>query len=379
MPAFIISQAETAGGSPHSSRAAWATSTAFYVVPLATTTYRLHIIGSTNGSTWTELDGANIPLGNFELPYSSWLHTDGFIYAFYAPIFPGTYRVRRFDTSTDTWETSDYTGVDVSVNVGDQASVRIVLTSNNEIICFYQDINTLEPTYRRWDGAAWSAETSIAAVDGRPLDAIVDGSDRVVLYYANATANKTQAVTLDMGSTLGTITDIDATANATSRWSAHVCRFNDGTDDRIGLLSYSSGGTVDCYSGTEGATLGSLTTTTGLSTSTVNPGNIALTFFGGNLYTCWSDDTDFHTVGSAVSTSLTPPTFDPELAYTPSGGIVSAPQWISGLGALGFCYQLNNEVSGLQEVWVEWLIQPEGYQPWPANDISQLVTASTRE
>jgi hypothetical protein len=340
----------------------------------------MRVFKSPDGSTWDEQDAGNSFSPFTESPYSSWLHSDGFDYVFYNIGDFYNYAIRRFDTATDTWETSDFTGGLVSVNVSDQASVRIVVCADGDVVCFFQDVNTGYPTVIRYDGVSWGAEIPILAVNGFPIDAIVDGSDRVLLAWSDATNNAQSYITFDQTDTFGRLQDFDSEVHATPTLSSHMCRFNDGANDMVAILARDlPGGELDVHYGIEGSTLGSLTTVEAVSTDTiVGRLSIGLAVLNGQVYAGWSarpggSDSFLH---YAVSTSLSPLTFGPDttlLTVNDTGD--AAPQWIVGLNAIGLLYK---QIQDEENIFVEWLIQPASYNPWPAWDTSQQ-TIFTRE
>jgi hypothetical protein len=358
-------------------RASWATATAFYVLLEDTTTLKLRVYRSDDGITWLDRDGDNALTyyatsgSGWANPYSTWLHTDGYFYIIYFTA-ANTLRVRRFDTMVDAWELTDFPASDVTVAAHASTSLRIVVCADGDIVCLYANSTTQQPTFRRWNGATWGTETVLQAVTAFPLDAVVDATDRVLFYWNDATGNDLTYRTLTSADVLGTVTDFDAAVNTTTVASSNMCRWNDGTNLKVGALGIDTGGEVDFYHGIEGATLGSTTTVNAVSTSTaINHTSLACAVFNNQVYVGWSES---NAVNYDKSTSLTTLTFGTDVALvTGRTDGDTVPQFLSGLGGLGMFYM------DAGSVWVEWITLPTSSSPWPANDTSMVPFSTARE
>ncbi len=332
-------------------RACWATGSALYVVVLDTGATKLRAYKSTNGTSWTEQDSANAPTQNSTTaPYSTWLAA-GYIYVVRFTN-TNTLRVTRFNTATDAWETTDIGAADATTAASNAHSVRIVVRSDADVILFYRNSSDSDTYHARYEGSSWTAATVATTQTSFPQDAVLAASDRADCFFFEQTSNDNSHRILKSDNTYGSLgtLDLDASANATAMRATNACLYNDGTNDRFGLLGRDSGGELDYYHGTV-ADSPTVTTVNAVSTSTTpHDTSCAAEDFSSKVYVCWS--VEGTGVLYDVSVSLTDFTFggDTTLVSLASGDPM--PQFVTGLSALGVVYQDGTTVK------VEWITAP---------------------
>jgi hypothetical protein len=351
----VAAAARIANASAWAARAAWATSSALYVCAIDTAGTTLSVYKSTDGTTWAEQDAADAPaVADATYAYSSWLHTDGYLYTarFSAT---NTLRVRRFDTATDAWETTDFPDSDVTTDGANTASVRLAVRSDGDIVVTWKDLSDGFPHRRRYDGSAWNTDASITGLLGHPLDIVVMVNGYTLLYYQNTQGNDASYRTLSTSEVMGTETDFDAAVNTTPTRSAIAALFNDGTDDRVAAANRDTGGELDVYVATEGTTtLGAITTINAVSTSTaVLQTSLAMDAHSSKLWALWSTA---NAILYDSSDDLTSPAFGSDTTLISSlTDTDPCPQWIrGGVGTVGYGAVYNDNGA----VKVEWIVVP---------------------
>src|SRR5215211_2011651 len=86
-----------------------------YAVVLDTATSKIRVHSGTGNGTWTERDSANAPTNSGAThSYSAWMNgAETFLYIVYHTATT-TIRVRRFNLSTNVWETTDIGAANIS-------------------------------------------------------------------------------------------------------------------------------------------------------------------------------------------------------------------------------------------------------------------------
>jgi hypothetical protein len=349
---FVAANARIANAGAWSARAAFAVGGAFYVVAQDTgASPRVRVYKSADGTSWAEQDAADAPAVAGATGAFSAASSGGFLYV--ASNTTGTTGgVRRYDTTTDAWETSDL-GSGFGTNVDFARPIRVAVRSDGDVVVAYSATATGNLVYSRYEGTTWTTNVSVMAAASILADAVLMGSDRVLFAFADTAAADTTYRTLDAANALGTTTDFDNAAHATPlRGSAGVA-FSDGTNDKVAVLGRDSGGELDLYHGIQGATLGSLATVNAVTTTTAPQLSSAGTVvFDARLYAVWATA---NAILYDSTTSLTTLTFGADTTLL--SGLADtdvAPQWLTGNEGLGVLYQEAGVVK------VEWIVVPAG-------------------
>jgi hypothetical protein len=311
---------------------------------------KLHVYKSTDGTTWTEQDSADAPtVHDATYPYSG--HRAGsFIYTIRFTA-ANTVRVRRFDCSSDQWETTDTPASDAYTSANNTRSVRVVEHSDGDIVVLVKDSGNADVAYRVWNGGSWGSATTVTGADGNPLDMPLMVNGHVLMYIQDTAGDDATYRTLSSGSAQGTATDFDVSVNTGELKSSRVTLFNDGTNDRIFAVNCDTGNEVDGYVATEGTpALGAQTTINAISTATnINLTSLGTAVYNSKLWVCWAND--IHDVFYDSSTSLTTLTFGTDQAGN-AYAAAPMPQFITMGDGLGILAQNGTSVE------VEWITAP---------------------
>jgi hypothetical protein len=301
-----------------------------YAVVLNTSAVLIEVHKSTDGGvTWTEQDSgdslahsgathsydANMPLSGSEA---------GFIYVAYRTAST-TVRVRRFDTSTDTWEATDLGSANASTVVQSDFGMGLVVRSNGDVVILYRNSTNQDTYITKYESGAWSISTVRTTATTVALCATMTAnSDMAHLMIHETTNGDVHHRSVDSGSSLGTIGTLDATSITTIWYSSFMGYVNDGGTHRLGFANWDSTGELDFLYTTSSATP-TFTTVGALSpTSTTDPGKMGGTVVGynGQWHVIWSGDG----VGSIhydVSDDYASPAFGTDT--TPITGLANDP------------------------------------------------------
>jgi hypothetical protein len=267
-----------------------------YAVVLNTSAVLIEVHKSTDGGvTWTEQDSgdslahsgathsydANMPLSGSEA---------GFIYVAYRTAST-TVRVRRFDTSTDTWEATDLGSANASTVVQSDFGMGLVVRSNGDVVILYRNSTNQDTYITKYESGAWSISTVRTTATTVALCATMTAnSDMAHLMIHETTNGDVHHRSVDSGSSLGTIGTLDATSITTIWYSSFMGYVNDGGTHRLGFANWDSTGELDFLYTTSSATP-TFTTVGALSpTSTTDPGKMGGTVVGynGQWHVIWS-------------------------------------------------------------------------------------------
>jgi hypothetical protein len=267
-----------------------------YAVVLNTSAVVIEVHKSTDGGvTWTEQDSgdslahsgathsydANMPLSGSEA---------GFIYVAYRTAST-TVRVRRFDTSTDTWEATDLGSANASTVVQSDFGMGLVVRSNGDVVILYRNSTNQDTYITKYESGAWSISTVRTTATTVALCATMTAnSDMAHLMIHETTNGDVHHRSVDSGSSLGTIGTLDATSITTIWYSSFMGYVNDGGTHRLGFANWDSTGELDFLYTTSSATP-TFTTVGSLSpTSTTDPGKMGGTVVGynGQWHVIWS-------------------------------------------------------------------------------------------
>jgi len=280
-------------------RSLFAVGNDWYAVVLNTSAVLIEVHKSTDGGvTWTEMDSGD-SLGHSGATHSydanmplSGSSTD-FIYVAYRTA-TNTVRVRRFDTSTDTWESTDIGSADASTTAHSDFGLGLAIRSDDDVILVYRNSSDNDLYHRIYEGSSWAAQVAIHTTNTSiPLSITMTGnSDMAHVLFFESTANDITQCSIDNANTLGTSADIDATALAGPIYSSFMGYVNDGGTHRITALINDSTGEFDfVYSTSSSAP--TWTTTGGLTpTTTSDPGKMggAIAPFQERWHSVWSGD-----------------------------------------------------------------------------------------
>jgi hypothetical protein len=361
VPSNVATTSRIANSGAWAGRSGFATASALYVLSQNTSTGKLQVSSSTNGTTWTLHDNTNAPT-NFSAthPYSGYLQGAGrtgagYLYVIYFNA-ANSCRVRRFNTATNTWETTDV-GTNVSASsITNTLNVGLVVRSDGDVIAFFHVVAT-GLNYSRYEGASWFNAAVQAVASAWVNSVAIDSADRTYFTYADNTNNDNTYRTLNAANALGTETDFDATAHTTAKLRyAGSAVYHEGTAERLFAIGRDTGGEIDGYTGTIGATLGTQTAVQGISTSVApNLTSTDVSFFGtgsaGRVHVVWGTANAF--LHDVSTTAAAPYTFGTDITIL--SGLADAdvcPQWINGLSGLGVLYQESGTVK------VEWITAP---------------------
>jgi hypothetical protein len=348
--ASTIASNATIGSATSAARSAWATASALYVVVADIATSKHRVYKSTDGTTWTEQDAADAPAFNISTS-STWL-AGGYLYLVYFTAI-NTLRVRRFNTSTDSWETADIGAADITTAASNAHSVRVVVRSDGDVIVFYRNSTDSDVYYARYEGVSWTAVAVHTTNTSAPQDATIDSSDRTYFFFHEETANDASVRTLDSANTLGTQGDLDAAAHATFMRASNACLYNDGTNNKVGILTRDTGGELDFQHATQ-ADNPSWTAVNAVSTSTApQTHSCAVETFNSKVYAVWSEG---NTIKYDASDDLATPAFGADVTLFTSAIAATIPQWLTGLSGFGAVFV--DLVGGVNTVKVEWITAP---------------------
>lgn len=352
MASTIASNARTGQSGSWGSRAAFSTASGLYVVVMDTSGVKIRVYKSTDGTTWTQQDSSNALTPTAATACFSCTIAVGVIYIAYFNTTTSI-RVHKFDTSSDT-----FTG---NVGSGDAngasntptsfGQVRVAVRSDGDVVIVYTR-SSGGIYWTRYEGSSWAATSVLDSGSNIPNDLLMMASDRAIALYAQDAANDHSYRTISSANALGTVVDLD-TSVATNPSGAFLgCVFNDGTNDKIGLVLVDSTNELDFYHAIQGEPLGSATAVSGVNTAGNEPQltGAAVETFNSKVYVCWSKA---NTVLYDSTTSLTTLTFGTD--QTLIGSLTDTdpiPQFIKGLSALGVIYNDNGAVK------VEWITAP---------------------
>lgn len=356
MASQICAGAKTGVASTWASRSCFATATALYVVVLHHADVKLRVFKSTSGLTWTEQDAADAPATFGDAyPFSAfYLASDGFIYVtrFSANT---TLVIRRFNTGTDQWETSDYTGTSVGTTIANTYPHQIIVTGDDQLLVTYRDSSTTDTMWRRYDETdTWLNATAIHTTNTSwPTATATDSANHALFQYFEITGDDVTAAMWSDANGLTGALDVDATAHATAVRSTGIAVYVASSTDKIGMIYRDSGGELDYWHATRGVTSYSSTAIVGaVSTSTsVLPTSADLSVFNSKVYACWSET---GTIKYDSTTSLTSITFGSDVTLVTETSLDGFPQFINGVSGLGVVY---TDTSG--NVQVEWIVPPD--------------------
>jgi hypothetical protein len=343
-------------------------------VLLNTTTGKIEVWKSLDGATYTEQDSAHEPTAvSTTASYSTW-PTSAFIYVVYFTA-TNTINVRRFDKSTDLWETSDLGTGSAGTTAINTRSVRVVVRSNGDVIVGYQtSTNTI--LYSRRVGTTWTTAVLVsAAASNRLQDMLIDDADVTYFLYGDDTNNDNSARTLSAANALGTEGDADTTAHTTAKpFSVMGEYFTDGTNKKIIWPGRDSTGEFDAYHQNQGTAI-AVTTVASIATSTTpQTTNVAINGFHNALHFCWAEA---NTVMRNKTASFS--SFTLSGVVTVLSGLADAdvcPQWGNALAGQGVLYQESGAVK------IDWTSQPyplasSAYPVSSSSVNSAAVTANT--
>src|SRR5687768_13793362 len=159
--------------------------TALYAVVVDTSAVKIRVHKSTNGgSTWTELDSTNAPTHSGAThSYDAAKPLSGasshFIYVAYRTAI-NTVRIRRFNTTTDAWETSDIGTA--RTDIAADFPVRFSVRSDGDILLVYRRASDGWAFMERWEGSSWTA-TAVRFLANRILSTVMTtNSDRMHIF-----------------------------------------------------------------------------------------------------------------------------------------------------------------------------------------------------
>jgi len=248
-----------------------------YAVVLNTSASLIEVHKSTDGGvTWTEQDSSDsLSHSNAahsydaNVPYTS----NGYIYVAYRTA-TNTVRVRRFDTSTDTWESTDIGSADASTTAHSDFGIALAVRSDGDVILVYRNSSNNDLYHRIYEGSSWAAQVAIHTSNTSiPLSIVMtDNSDMAHVFFYEETASDFTQRSIDSSNTLGTVGDLDSSVSTTRLLSSFGGYVNDGGTHRISIIQKDSGGEADFLFTTSGsAPSWSITTNLSPTTST-DPG-----------------------------------------------------------------------------------------------------------
>ena len=276
-----------------SARSLFYLNNAWWLVALDTANTKIRVYKSLDGSSWGEQDTANAlsHTGNTH-SYNAGVPLSGTnaskIHVAYRTA-TNTIRVRRFDTSTGLWESTDVGSANATTVARETHNVVIGIRSDNDVIVGYRSSITNDFYYVRYEGSSWSAAQTIYTTNTSvPLDLVMTAnSDMCHFFWYVQTANDLICRSLDGANALGTTTTIDATVSTVVQWAGFGGYVNDAGTHRISFLSWDSTGEYDfVYSTSSSAP--TFTTVASMSPTTVSdPGSMggAIAVFD-NKYFC---------------------------------------------------------------------------------------------
>jgi hypothetical protein len=262
-----------------------------YLVALDRATPKVRVYKGTGDGTWTEQDSADAPAHTgADASYDAWLHTNGFIYVAYRTA-TNTVRVRRFDTATDQWETTDIGAANATTAADATFALSVGVRSDGDVLLIYRDTGTSDIFWTRYEGVSWAAGAAVLAGTYAPLYLLpTDNSDTMHVFGYDTAANDLTQRGISNANALLTEGDIDATGLLTfSQFAGYV---NDAGVHRIAVLSRDSTGELDFVHAT--STGAPIWTTVGSvsPTSVTDPGPMggAVAAFNNRFTAVWSGD-----------------------------------------------------------------------------------------
>jgi hypothetical protein len=337
-----------------------AANSAFYVCIQNSSTGKLEVYKSANGTSWSgPLDDSNAPTNaSATTSYGCDRALSGTIWN--VIYFSGTgVRVVTFDTSDDTWDTSPIGGANIS-NAAAALPCHVAHRSDGDIFAHRTNSSLTNTGMNVWEGATWTSVTNVGGSTSPYAQAMaVFPSDRGIRIIADNQNNDNSYATVGTDNSGGTLTDFDNTGNTTAKFRVSgAVTFNDGTNDLVFTLGRDTGGEGDGYHGTDGATLGSTTVINAVIASTSpQTTSVDTTYFdlgsGNRVVVLWAEA---NTIKYRATTSAAPAySFDTEATLI--GSLTDTdpcPQWIQNSDAIGALYMDAGSVK------VEWLIAPAG-------------------
>lgn len=311
-------------------------STNLYAVVLDTSAVKIRVYKGTGDGTWTEQDSANAVSHSGALhSYSSGapLTANGYIYVLYRTA-TSTLRVRRFDTTTDTWETSDVGSADAATTAHPDYGVSVDVRSDGDVIVAYRDNSggaaDTRIVHTRWEGTSWNAPTDSTGTssDWNVQGSLISTTDQVIWFmFDNAASDEsTQGLTAANGFVAGFAFDQDTSAGRL--FAAHPGYVLDGATHRPGLASKDTTGELDfrIYGNLNpsGATV-----TNAVSDAGHDPGvaGAAVAVYNSLWYVVWSSGTAIYADGGTGTISA--PTFGTDVSL------------VSGLGSDPIVYAVG--------------------------------------
>ena len=182
------------------------------------------------GATWVAQDAANDPI----LPsdFLDIAFSDPNIHVIYWAQGTTVYKVKTFDTLTDTWGAASANGPpEQDPNAIDQ-SVRLVRVASGDLYALYFDVPGANGVinYQVLSGGVWSAATplvgSVGTVHNYPISAFVDSLDVIHLFYRkvpvyNSDTGPVYHITLTTGGVVG-VEEIVNPASTSQRYGRAV-------------------------------------------------------------------------------------------------------------------------------------------------------------
>lgn len=270
-----------------------------YAVVLNTSAVLIEVHKSTDyGATWTEQDSSN-SLSHAGATYSydanmplSGTETE-FIYVAYRTA-TNTVRVRRFDTSADTWESTDIDAADATTAAHSDFGLGIAIRSDNDVILGYRNSSTNDTAYTVYEGTNWAAGVNVHTTNTSILMSVTmtGNSDMCHFLFFESTANDLTQRSLDNTNALGTVGDLDASAMTGPLYSGFMSYVNDGGTHRIAAAKQDSTGEFD-FNHSTSSSAPTWSAISDLSpTTTTDPGMMGGTVvpMNGKYWTVWSGD-----------------------------------------------------------------------------------------
>jgi hypothetical protein len=271
-----------------------------YAVLLNTSTTKIEVYKSTNGGTsWTVQDSANsLTHTGTTHSYTSAMPPSGasmhLIHVAYRTA-TNTVRVRRFNTSTDTWESADVpSGASATTIAHTDFNLTMGVRSDGDVLLYWRGSISNDSTAAQWQGASWGAPGVVFATQtSYPLGTLVTGnSDQAMTTIFVQTNNDIFLEPLNNANTRGTQVAMDATI--TQMYGMISAYVNDGGTHRMGSIARDADGSLEFihHSGLTNVP-GAGTAVTAVSpTTTTDPGIMGgcVVAYNNKWHLIWSGD-----------------------------------------------------------------------------------------